>query len=1115
MTVFRKLYALLILCCLARPVSAQFYYGSQMDFGKNRIQYQTFNWTYFDFDRYRVYLYEGGQEIAKYAATSVSRQLPVMEKRMDFQLEDKIQILVYNNQNDFKQSNLGLVNEDQYNVGGVTRIIGDKISIYFNGSHADLDKQIRAALAELMIDQMMYGGRTRDVVRNSTLLTLPEWFRSGLIAYMSEGWHPGIDNRVMDAIQNDQFYKFNRLTGSEATMAGHALWYYIADTYGEAVIPNLLYMTKVTRSPDNAFMFVLGISSNNIISDCIGVFAKRYNTYKDTARKNMVSEPIILKQKKQRHYYQLKVSPDGQKIMYATNEMGQYKVWVNTLGEKKHRRLLKMNPKLERLEDNTYPLLAWHPNNSTMAMIYERKNVIRLHTVDLESKESFKRPITGFEKINSYSFSQDGKRIVMSAVKKGKGQSDIFIFTLNNGGVEQITNDIWDDNNPIFINSSQGIVFESNRRGDTIRSNEDAKYNVKINKNNDIFLYNYASKSIGLYRVTNTPDINETQAQEYGKGTISYLSDANGIYNRYIGTLDSSISFVDTTEHYRYFFNTRPITNVLKNINEQQVNARYTKVAEIYVDKGKEHLTVYPLTPAAGIPPKTLHNTWFRSVARPKYSDPDKINVVNPVRREEQAVPAKKDSAASTPGGIDFENYTLNGEKKKEKKPTNTIPPLATNGNNSNANGSANNSASNATGDTARPAAPATKSDELRFPIQQNYYISFSTDQVVTQLDNSYLSATYQRFTGGSSPVYLNPGLNALLKIGLSDLFEDYRITAGFRLTSTLNTEYLLSWENRVKRIDRQLVLHRQTFMKVNGYYGDVAKIQTHDARYSWKLPFNETSATRLSLLYRNDRTVYAAVSDATLPKGPAFDNYGGARLEYIYDDTRKRGINLYNGTRLKVWGEYWRLIKEQRHDMINFGFDVRNYKKLHRELIWANRIAGGSSWGTDRLIYYMGGVDGWINPSFNHNINIVNPDQYQFQTLATNMRGFQQNIRNGNNFVVINSEIRCPIFRYLLNRPIRSDFISNFQINIFSDLGMAWYDKNPYSEDNVLNKNVFPGNPITLTIYDQKNPIVGGFGLGIRSRILGYFIRLDHAWGVDDKVIQKPMTYLSLSTDF
>ncbi|MCP2936570.1 hypothetical protein NK983_28195, partial [Salmonella enterica subsp. enterica serovar Typhimurium] len=91
---------------------------------------------------------------------------------------------------------------------------------------------------------------------------------------------------------------------------------------------------------------------------------------------------------------------------------------------------------------------------------------------------------------------------------------------------------------------------------------------------------------------------------------------------------------------------------------------------------------------------------------------------------------------------------------------------------------------------------PVQSSDELRFPIQQNYYTNFRTDQVVTQLDNSFLGTTYQRFTGGGSPVYLNPGLNVLVKIGLSDLFEDKRIVAGFRIAGSLDNEYLLSWEN-------------------------------------------------------------------------------------------------------------------------------------------------------------------------------------------------------------------------------------------------------------------------------------------------------------------------------
>lgn len=1077
---------------------AQFYYGMQMDFGKNRIQYQNFEWTYFDFERFKIYQYQGGGEVAKYTAVALSRYLPEMERRLNYQLDDKIQVLVYNNQNDFKQTNLGLANDDNSNIGGMTRIVGDKISLFFNGSHSDYDRQIRAALAELLVNQYMYGGRTRDMLRNSTLLNLPDWYKQGLISYLSEGWTSYHDNLLMDAIKNDLFMKFNHLTGKQATLAGHAIWYYVADIQGEAVIEQILYLTKLTRNPDNAFAQITGNNLNNLMMELIDAFNKRYRNYNDTARSFPAGTTVLPKPKKTRHYYNLKLSPDGQKTVYASYEMNQFKVWLNTVGEEKQKRLLKYGPKVERIDDYNYPLLGWHPNNTMVAMIYERKDQLILHTIDLESGDAFKRNITGFEKINSFSFSADGKKLVLSGVRKGKGQADIFVYTLSSGGLDQLTNDIWDDNNPVFVQNNTGIVFESNRRSDTVRSSDDAKITYRFTRNYDMFYASYPFRNSVLIRMTNTDDVNETQAQEYSKNQISFLSEKNGIYNRYIAQFDSSISFVDTTEHYRYFFNSKPVTNYNRNIIEQSINTRHSKVAQIFYDQGKYKLMVsdLPKDPAT----KELKSTWYRNEARPNISNPERFQMRSQARlMPEKTTQVEKDTTQKPGGGIDFSNYTMSGEKSKPKERSKSKTVTFS-------------QPTNADTTTVKKANAA---DELKFPIQQNYYTAFYLDYVTTQLDNSYLSNTYQRFTGGSSPIYLNPGLNALFKVGLSDLFEDRRIVAAFRIAGTLDNEYLLSYENRRKLIDQQLVLHRQSYLKVAEFYGDVAKLQTHDARYSIKLPFNEVFATRASLLYRVDRTVFASVGDLSLPKPNAYDNYAGGRLEFIFDNTRKRGINLYNGMRFKVWGEYWRLIKNQRHDMINFGFDVRGYKKVHRDLIWCNRLAGGSSWGTDRLIYYLGGVDNWFNPAFNQSISVVHPEDYQFQTLATNMRGFSQNIRNGNNFVVFNSELRWPIFRYLLNRPIRSDFVNNFQVIGFFDLGAAWYGTNPMSEDNTLNKNTYDNYPITLTIYNQKNPLVAGYGIGFRSRILGYFVRLDFSYGIDNMKVQKEITYISFTTDF
>ncbi len=1086
-------------------VKAQFNYGHQMDFGKNRVQYQNFNWTYFDYDMYRVYSYQGGGEIAKYVSVSVNNQLPILEKRLDFQVEDKINILVYNNQEDFKQSNLGLSTDEQTNIGGVTKIVGDKISVYFNGSHAELDQQIRAALSELLITQTLYGGNAREMVRSSTLLNLPPWYVQGLTKYLSEGWTSYSDNLMYDAVKNEHFNKFNKLTGKQATNAGYSLWYYIVDTYGEAVIPNLLYMTRVSRSPDNAFLFVLGVSLDNLIYDFTESYNRKLFTYKDTTRKSPINNNSILKKyKNTRHYYQLKVSPDGKQVIYARNELNQMRVYLKTIGEKGQKRLLKFGPKVEQIDDYNYPLLAFNPKGNIVAMIYEKKDQLIIHTLNLETKEVVKRNLPGFEKINSFSFSPDGKKLSLSGVKKGKGQSDIFVFGLNTSAIEQLTNDVWDDNNPVFVKGNKQIVFESNRQNDTIKAKDDAQFFYKFNRNMDLFMAQYPFTSKVLVRITNTSDANETQAQAYTNNYISYLSDKNGIYNRYVAEFDSAISFVDTTEHYRYFFKSKAVTNLDRNILEQNINFLNTHVAEVIYANGKDMLLVTPLAKLNLVDIKEPNPTWFKGSARPILSDPSNYKEVKP---SETSQPEKNEQSNNK--GIDFDNYKLDGEK-----------------NNSIATPSAN------TNNIGKKDSTAKKLNNslFRFPIQKNYYTSFYTDYVVTQFDNSFLANNYQLFSGGGSPIYLNPGFNFLTKLAISDLFEDQRIVGGFRINPSLDNEFMLSWEQRKKLFDHQILVDRQTFAKVpllDPSFNFFAKLNTSTVRYSVRYPFSPVAALRLSVLYRNDRYVYLSNGDFTLPLKSDYQNLGGARLEYIFDNTRKVMLNIYNGFRAKVWGEYWQIALKPYKDaqnkfinrnLITFGFDARHYQKVHRQITWCNRLAGGNSIGTDRLIFYLGGVDNWINPAFNGDINIVKPEQYGFQTLATNMRGFKQNIRNGNNFIVYNSELRIPVVRYLVSTPFRSDFLNNFQLIGFTDLGMAWYGANPLSILNTENVNTFvkEGTGVIVTVVNPKNPLVGGIGFGVRSRLFGYFVRLDFGWGVDNwQVSQKSIIGVSLATDF
>ena len=207
---------------------------------------------------------------------------------------------------------------------------------------------------------------------------------------------------------------------------------------------------------------------------------------------------------------------------------------------------------------------------------------------------------------------------------------------------------------------------------------------------------------------------------------------------------------------------------------------------------------------------------------------------------------------------------------------------------------------------------------------------------------------------------------------------------------------------------------------------------------------------------------------------------------------------------------------------MIVVGADFRNYIKIHRELIWANRFAASTSFGPTRLLYYLGGVDNWMGYLFNRSAPMydtsipVNTDiNYGFQALATNMRGFSQNARNGTNFAVLNSEIRWPLIRYFAGHPLKSNFLNSLQVVGFGDLGSAWVGPTPWSGKNAYDTKTYENGPIKVIVDSNHSPIICGFGFGARAQIAGYFVRADWSWGIDNYYILPRMFYLSFSRDF
>mgnify|MGYP004145155737 CR=1 FL=1 len=71
------------------------------------------------------------------------------------------------------------------------------------------------------------------------------------------------------------------------------------------------------------------------------------------------------------------------------------------------------------------------------------------------------------------------------------------------------------------------------------------------------------------------------------------------------------------------------------------------------------------------------------------------------------------------------------------------------------------------------------------------------------------------------------------------------------------------------------------------------------------------------------------------------------------------------------------------------------------------------------------------------------------------------------------------------------------------------------FEENNPSNNEEFTTGPITVTYENINDPIVGGLGFGLRTTLLGYFVRADWGWGVENGLIaDKPLFMLSLSLD-
>ncbi|MCF0207135.1 MAG: hypothetical protein HUK15_06890, partial [Bacteroidales bacterium] len=237
MNAAKRILFLMLVCTASMPVFAQFYNGHQMKFGKNRVQFDEFEWYYYRHLQYDTYFYAGGADMAEKASQIADENIEKLEEFYDHKLEKRIIFVIYQNLSDFRQSNIGLnTDADEYNIGGTLKIIDNIAFIYTEKDYKSFERQVVAAISNVILNEIIYGSNIKNKIANNTLIGMPEWYASGLVAYTSQEWDSETDNLNKIFTLSEKLNNINQLTDDDAKMVGFAIWNYVAKVYGKQVI---------------------------------------------------------------------------------------------------------------------------------------------------------------------------------------------------------------------------------------------------------------------------------------------------------------------------------------------------------------------------------------------------------------------------------------------------------------------------------------------------------------------------------------------------------------------------------------------------------------------------------------------------------------------------------------------------------------------------------------------------------------------------------------------------------------------------------------------------------------------------------------------------------------
>nr|MCU0383914.1 hypothetical protein [Cyclobacteriaceae bacterium] len=807
-------------------------------------------------------------------------------------------------------------------------------------------------------------------------------------------------------------------------------------------------------------------------------------------------------------YTAAKLSPDGRYLAYSKNDRGSFTVVIRSLENGKEKTILRGGTKVISQEvDFSIPLIAWADANN-LGVIGQRNGNYWFWLYDLGTNTKLPRPLEKFNNIRSLSFSNNGRLAVMSA--DYEGQNDLFLISTRRDRTRRLTNDSFDDLDPSFIPGSNKIVFASNRKTDTLRTGERVPLN-ELTSFTNLYIYDLDSTKNILKRVTNTLS-HDFAPKAMNDDTFFYLSDQRGIVNLFKYSLSAGIytqvtnfrsgiiSYdLNTDGNFLSIVTSRKLEESIyidKNFNaSRQVFTPSTKRKELLQARVIREKRNQVQESGRKKSLKELLNERMRasqdslkkekaivneniSKDTLKQTSPDTVKAI-----VKTVIPAKENN-------LNTDNYTFEDEVIQQPKPTESF---------------------------LNRVAKAKSKEKITGPFP--YDPKFSASNLVTSFVIDPLR-----------------GFGFLLETQMNDMLENYRLYGGIMTTFDFTRpsgdvfgefQWLPRYIDFSVRYDRKSIDWR-TPNSADNIDPDNYRYSLDRIEFGAMLPLSDRARIAVKPFGSLARSVNVGSESFGLPPdvSPTHNPYAGFKAEFVYDNSVIGGNNFVEGTRGKISFIHHENLKTSRLSFSQATIDIRHYQRIYKEIVFAVRGFAGTFFGNAPKQYLLGGMDNWAfnrrRISGTDSEGQPNPLGVQrenqdllFAEIITNLRGFNYGTVFGNNVMVANAELRVPFVKVLSSSPISSSFLRNLQLTSFYDIGTSWSGRPPFSSGSSISNNVINQPPFKIEVKNYLNPWLFSYGFGMRSVVLGYYLKLDVAWPVINFERKDPRFLLTLGYDF